>query len=108
MDNIKKNKRLLSELKDISVSCDEEVCGFIKDNEFHARKNAHPDPKNFFLIAPSDCVWGDDVVLFHSHPRHAGLKGFSDWDLQNQKIFDLSMVLYSVKNDEFYYYINDD
>ena len=48
MDNIKKNKRLLSELKDISVSCDEEVCGFIKDNEFHARKNAHPDPKNFF------------------------------------------------------------
>jgi hypothetical protein len=44
-----------------------------------------------------------DVVLFHSHPAHSNLVGFSDWDLKNQEYFYLKMIVYSVNNNEFYY-----
>jgi len=41
--------------------------------------------------------------LFHSHPAHSNLIGFSDWDLKNQQYFYLKMIVYSVNNNEFYY-----
>jgi hypothetical protein len=58
---------------------------------------------NYFLISPKQCVFEDDSILFHSHPLHSDLIGFSDWDLENQQYFYLKMVVYSVKNNEFYY-----
>jgi len=108
IDEIKNNKDLLSYLKKCSSSSEEEICGFIKDMVFYKVKNSHPDPRNFFLIDPLECIWGNDIVLFHSHPNHIELEGFSDWDLENQKFFSLDMVLYSVNNDKFYYNKNYD
>lgn len=100
---IKNNKSLLLELKKYSCSSDKEVCGFIVDCKFIAKKNVHPDPLNFFLIDPRDYIWGENVVVFHSHPEHVKKVNFSDWDLENQKFFNMDMVLYSVYNNEFYY-----
>jgi proteasome lid subunit RPN8/RPN11 len=96
--------KLLSELKDLSIASDIEIVGFIdKNNQFHQKKNIHPDAKDYFLINPKE--YGDltDLVLFHSHPKHIDLKGFSEWDLENQKWFCLPMLLYSVNQDEFYF-----
>ena len=103
LEKIKNNKSLLSELKKESCLSKKEICGFIKNEIFNKVKNSHPDPENFFLINPADCVWGEEVVLFHSHPTHIAIQGFSDWDLENQRFFTLDKVLYSVNNDEFYY-----
>jgi hypothetical protein len=63
----------------------------------------HPDPFNYFLISPKECLFDDDVILFHSHPAHCDLIGFSEWDLKNQEFFYLKMLVYSVNNNEFYY-----
>ena len=100
---IKNNKKLLLELKEKSVGSSKEICGYLKNEIFYERKNSHPYPEKYFLIDPSSCMWGEDVVLFHSHPDKNELIGFSDWDMENQKFFCLDMVLYSVNNDEFYY-----
>ena len=72
-------------------------------DEFIECVNMHPDPVNYFLISPKECIFDDDVVLFHSHPAHSNLVGFSDWDLKNQEYFYLKMIVYSVNNNEFYY-----
>lgn len=100
---IKNNESLLLDLKKYSCSSDEEICGFIMNCEFFARKNIHPDPFNFFLIDPKDYMLEENVIVFHSHPKHIEKNGFSDWDLENQRFFDRDMVLYSVYNNEFYY-----
>jgi len=98
------NEKLLNELKDLSKSSDEEICGFIVDkNKFINVNNIHPDPKNYFLISPSDYIWGDEIILFHSHPKQIEVNGFSKWDLENQFYFNLKMLLYSVKYDRFYF-----
>ena len=65
--------------------------------------NVHPNPKNFFLISPKQTIYSEDCIVFHSHPKHVKEKGFSEWDLENQKYFYMPMLLYSVNNDEFYY-----
>lgn len=97
-------KNLLDKLKNISINSDKEVCGFIINNEkFLQRNNIHPDPQNYFLISPDSCVWGHDVILFHSHPKSCADNGFSSWDLENQFYFQLKMLLYSVNNDRFYF-----
>ena len=96
--------KLLFELKDLSVASDIEIVGFIdKNNQFYQKKNIHPDSKDYFLINPKEYTSLDDLVLFHSHPKHIDLKGFSDWDLENQKWSCLPMLLYSVNNNEFYF-----
>lgn len=98
------HKDLLEKLKKISINSEKEICGFIVDNKkFLQCENIHPDAENYFLISPSACVWGDDVILFHSHPRKCAENGFSDWDLENQFYFQLKMLLYSVNNDRFYF-----
>ncbi len=101
-------KELLEILKQKSINSNTEICGFlIKKNtiydEFIQCVNMHPDPVNYFLISPKECIFDDDVVLFHSHPAHSNLIGFSDWDLKNQQYFYLKMIVYSVNNNEFYY-----
>jgi len=89
----------------LSVS---EICGFIIKNNnvfdtFIECKNMHPDHKNYFLISPHDYILDQDVILFHSHPKHCDINGFSDWDIENQSCFCLKMLLYSVNKDKFYY-----
>jgi len=96
-------KNLLSDLEEKSKNSSEEICGFVIDNEFMQVKNSHPDPQNYFLISPKECVWQKDAILFHSHPIHANTKGFSNWDIENQKCSQFKMLLYSVKYNEFYY-----
>ena len=102
-------KKELSELlKQKSINSEKEICGFlIKQNdvydEFIECDNLHPDPINYFLISPKDCLFDDAVILFHSHPAHCDLIGFSEWDLKNQQYFYLKMLVYSVNNNEFYY-----
>lgn len=96
-------KELLNSLKLKSVGSKAEICGFIVNGNFFEKRNHHPDKENFFLISPKDCLWGDSVVLFHSHPKHIKEKNFSSWDLTNQYYFNLDMLLYSVNNDEFYF-----
>ena len=103
LTDIKNNENLKVFLKTLSIDSDCEICGFIRGGRFMQKTNIHPDPKNFFLIDPKECIWENDVVLFHSHPEHVEIKGFSQWDLKNQECFDLDMVVYSVKNNEFYY-----
>ena len=100
---IKNNKVLLSVLKEKSLKSKKEICGFIYREKFIEKENIHPDPVNYFLISPKECIWQDDCVLFHSHPAHIKGAGFSEWDLENQYFFNMDMVLYSVNNDEFYY-----
>ncbi len=106
--NFQVKKELLEILKQKSINSNTEICGFlIKKNtiydEFIECVNMHPDPVNYFLISPKECIFDDDVVLFHSHPAHSNLIGFSDWDLKNQQYFYLKMIVYSVNNNEFYY-----
>jgi len=100
---IKNDKVLLNVLKEKALNSDKEICGFICDGKFIEKENIHPDPVNYFLISPKECIWEDGVVLFHSHPVHIERAGFSEWDLENQYFFNMDMVLYSVNNDEFYY-----
>ena len=100
---IKHNFDLLKVLKRLSLESEKEICGFIYDEKFIEKENIHPDPFNYFLISPKECIWKNGSVLFHSHPRHIETAGFSEWDLENQCFFDMDMVLYSVNNDEFYY-----
>ena len=101
------NKNLLEELRKESLSSDDEICGFLvkKNNNDYFKKmvNMHPNPKNFFLISPKESDYSDGCIVFHSHPERVKEKGFSEWDLENQKYFYLPMLLYSVNNDEFYY-----
>lgn len=85
-----------------------EICGFLIKHDdlydvFVECDNIHPDAQNYFLISPKQCIFDGDPILFHSHPKHSDLIGFSDWDLENQKYFDLKMLVYSVKNNKFYY-----
>lgn len=101
------HKKLLKELKLKSQSSKKEVCGFIKEGEFIEKNNYHPDPENFFLIDPTDCIFDENVVVFHSHPDHVLEKGFSEWDLENQHYFQMDMLLYSVNNNKFYFKKND-
>lgn len=101
-------KNLLKKLKQISIISDDEICGFlIKEKNMYVDyipcANLHPDKKNFFLINPSSYVFNEEIGLFHSHPKHCLLNGFSEWDLENQKYFCLDMLLYSVNNDKFYF-----
>lgn len=97
-------KYILDLLEKESIKSSEEICGFIIDGEkFVMCKNMHPDPKNFFLIDPKDCIWEENVVLFHSHPKHAKEEGFSSWDLENQAYSGFPMLLYSVNNKKFYF-----
>jgi len=97
------SKKLLDFLKDKCKNTDFEICGFIVGDDFIESENIHPDPKNYFLIDPRKCIWGEDVILFHSHPKHIETEGFSKWDLENQLLFDLKMLLYSVKYNRFYF-----
>lgn len=95
-------------LKKKCQSSNKEICGFIKlSNNFYSDfvecENLHPDPFNYFLISPKQYIENQNSILFHSHPDHCENKGFSDWDLENQKYFALDMLLYSVKDDEFYF-----
>ena len=98
--------KMLDKLKELSISSDIEVCGFLtKENDdytYKPCKNIHPDPFNYFIIDPKECLF-KDTILFHSHPKHVDLDGFSDWDLENQQYFYLPMLLYSVNKDAFYY-----
>ena len=101
-------KELSKLLKQKSIDSNKEICGFLikKDSiydQFIECNNVHPDPINYFLISPKECIFDDDVILFHSHPAHCDLIGFSEWDLKNQEYFYLKMLVYSVNNDEFYY-----
>ena len=100
------NGKLLDELRELSKASKIEVCGFIiyKNNDCYYKscKNLHPDGSNFFVIDPKECVF-ENSILFHSHPQHVDLDGFSDWDLENQRYFCLPMLLYSVNRDVFYY-----
>jgi len=97
---------LLHDLRKLSRASKIEVCGFIvfeNDQQYYKScKNLHPDPSNFFVIDPKECVFRNSI-LFHSHPEHVIIDGFSDWDLENQQYFCLPMLLYSVNKDEFYY-----
>ena len=101
------DKSILEELRKESLSSDDEICGFLikKNNNYYFKKmiNIHPNPKSFFLISPKESNYSDGGIVFHSHPEHVKEKGFSEWDLENQKYFYLPMLLYSVNNDEFYY-----
>jgi proteasome lid subunit RPN8/RPN11 len=98
------HKNLLDELKKISIDSDEEICGFVVGgNTFIKCENIHPNPKDYFLISPNEYIWEDDIMLFHSHPKHIDINGFSDWDIENQFYFQLKMLLYSVKHNEFYF-----
>ena len=99
---------LVEILQNRSRNSKNEICGFLKKHNgfydtFLECKNIHPDPRNYFLISPKDCIFEEDVILFHSHPDHSDLIGFSEWDLENQKYFCLNMLVYSVNNDSFYY-----
>lgn len=101
-------QELLQLLRQKSIDSETEICGFLIKNDdvydtFLEKKNIHPDPKYYFLISPKDCVFDDDVILFHSHPSHSTRKGFSEWDIKNQEFFCLNMLVYSVNNDDFYY-----
>jgi len=102
--NCQIHKDLIHELKKKSIASEKEICGFIVENQkFIECENIHPDPYHYFLISPNHYIWGDDVILFHSHPKICEEKGFSKWDLENQFYFQLKMLLYSVKYDEFYF-----
>ena len=96
-----------SDINTFQKFCEYNERGLIKQNdvydEFIECDNLHPDPINYFLISPKDCIFDDDVILFHSHPAHCDLIGFSEWDLKNQQYFYLKMLVYSVNNNEFYY-----
>lgn len=95
---------LLLELKNLSIASELEIVGFIKDNIFQQVNNIHPDSKNYFLINSKDIKdLNSGYILFHSHPIHIELDGFSEWDLENQKYSCIPMLLYSVKADKFYY-----
>jgi len=99
---------LLLYLKKISISSEEEVCGFlIKKQDLYSEyiscNNVHPDKRNFFLINPSEYILDKEIAIFHSHPSHSMLDGFSEWDIENQKYFCLDMLLYSVNKDKFYF-----
>jgi len=103
--NYQVHKDILEHLREISRNSENEVCGFVIENgnKFIQCENIHPEPKNYFLISPKDYIWERDTILFHSHPAHGDVIGFSDWDVQNQFYFQLKMLLYSVKYDEFYF-----
>lgn len=99
---------ILDLLSSKSINSENEICGFLIKNGslydlFKECTNIHPDPQNYFLISPKECIFDEDVILFHSHPKHSDLIGFSEWDLENQKYFCLNMLVYSVKNNKFYY-----
>jgi len=101
-------KELLELLRNKSKDSQNEICGFLKKHagiydSFLECKNIHPDPRNYFLISPKESIFEEDIILFHSHPQHIGLIGFSEWDLENQNYFSLNMLVYSVNNDSFYY-----
>jgi proteasome lid subunit RPN8/RPN11 len=97
-------------LKNICKNTENEVCGFLIKNsdsnkyDFIQRKNVHPDPIHHFLIDPKDSFFDKEIIVFHSH----GLKcesgyGFSEDDLENQKFFNMPMLLYCVYIDRFFY-----
>jgi proteasome lid subunit RPN8/RPN11 len=98
------NKKILEELTQKSKISKKEICGFVVDNKkFIEVENVHPIANKFFLIDPKNYIWGDDVILFHSHVDEESENGFSTWDLENQFYFQLKMLLYSVKYDRFYF-----
>lgn len=97
------NKKILELLREKSINSNKEICGFIVDGKFIETTNIHPHPEYYFLINPNECIWGDNVILFHSHIKENENLGFSEWDLENQFYFQLKMLLYSVKYDEFYF-----
>ena len=106
------HENLLKLLKEKSCNSVEEICGFLiktsdKFDFFIECQNLHPDSSNYFLISPKEYIWDKECILFHSHPKHAILDGFSDWDLENQKYFALDMLLYSVNKDKFYISLYD-
>lgn len=102
--NYQIHKNTLKLLREKSIDSDKEICGFIVDGEkFIECKNIHPDPYHYFLISPNHYIWGNNVILFHSHPKTCEDEGFSEWDLENQFYFQLKMLLYSVNYDEFYF-----
>lgn len=100
-------KQILYKLKKISIESEKEVCGYVINNEFLQKENIHPDPFRYFVISPNECIWAKDAILFHSHPLKADIKGFSEWDLENQFYFQIDMLLYSVKYNRFYFKRND-
>ena len=101
-------KEILDLLKNLSEKSKKEVCGYISSSGvFYEKENVHPDPENFFLIDPKECMWEDDIIIFHSHPDKITHEGFSEWDIENQFYFQLDMLLYSVNNKKFYYKKND-
>lgn len=102
------NNDILDLLMYKSANSINEICGFlIKKNgvydSFKECSNIHPDPQNYFLISPKECIFDGDPILFHSHPISSDLEGFSEWDLENQQYFYLQILVYSVKNNKFYY-----
>jgi proteasome lid subunit RPN8/RPN11 len=96
-------KDLLNNLVELSKNSNVEICGFIKNNIFVKCDNLHPDPVNYFTISHKEYLKNIDSILFHSHPYKYNDKGFSDWDLENQKYHCLNMLLYSVNLNRFFY-----
>ncbi len=96
-------KDLLNNLVELSKNSNVEICGFIKNNIFVKCDNLHPDPFNYFTISHKEYLKNIDSILFHSHPYKYNDKGFSDWDLENQKYHCLNMLLYSVNLNRFFY-----
>lgn len=77
-----------------------EIVAFLFDDDsIEYVENIHPDPTNYFLISPERAPTCD-YILFHSHVKKGG---FSDWDLQNQRYHDKSMLLYDKIDKKFYY-----
>lgn len=97
-------------LKTICKNTQNEICGFLIKNsnnnkyDFIQRQNIHPDPLHHFLIDPKQCFFDKDVIVFHSHGIQSELaEGFSEDDLENQRYFNMPMLLYCVYIDRFFY-----
>lgn len=102
-----KHKKLIKE--EAIKSFPKECCGFIlNDNSLIICENESSNPENTFSINPEKILENLNKgikLIFHSHPK--GTENFSFADRFYHEQYDLPLVVYSIKSDEFNYLIND-
>lgn len=95
---------LKEKIKNICLSENKEICGFIVFDSCAYRfikvDNKHPDCNSYFLVSPLDYLNIKNKYtikyLFHSHNNFGG---FSNTDLYYQQFHNLDMLIYDKSSD---------
>jgi proteasome lid subunit RPN8/RPN11 len=80
---------------------EQECCGFIKDMRVIKCENISPSKVNNFLINPLEIIEVDPDCIYHSHINCSANPSFMD--IRSQKEVDIPFLIYSLKNDDFYF-----